>query len=133
MKRLIIVALMAIALIVSGCAGMQKMTLDISKQDLKNAETSRQVSKNFLSTWPLNSGYIRGALGPNIIQLPLSTVSALNDLDKLATKYAEGEITDMDLGGALGIYTRLLSSVVQAALKTYAPDVLKYIPMAFGL
>jgi uncharacterized protein YceK len=133
MKSLIIIILMAIVLIVSGCAGMQKMTLDISKQDLKNAATSRQIAKNFLSTWPLNSGYIRGALGPNIVQLPLSTVFALDELDALAEKYAKGKISDVDLGGALGTYTRLLSSVVQNALKIYAPDVLKYIPIVFGL
>jgi uncharacterized protein YceK len=133
MKQLIIVVLVAIVLVISGCAGMQKMTLDISKQDLKNAETSRQIGKNFLSTWPLNSGFIRGALGPNIIQLPISTVTALNQLDDLAEKYVAGEITDTDLGGALGTYTRLLSSAVQETLRIYAPDVLKYIPMAFGL
>jgi len=109
-----------------GCATIQV----ISEQDLKNAETSKIIAKNLLSTWKLNSGFIRGALGNKISELPNQAVEAMNELDKLAEKT---DLTDYDLGYSLGLRVRALSSIVQEVFKIYAPEVLKYLPSLLTL
>lgn len=127
MRKLRISVVMILALVVLiGCATMQV----ISEQDLKNAETSKIVAKNLLSTWKLNSGFIRGALGTRILELPFQAVSAMNELDELAEKT---NLTDYDLGYSLGLRVRALGAVVQEAFRLYAPEILKYLPSLLTL
>lgn len=108
------------------CTSIRKNIVSLSEQDLKNAETTRTLAKNLLLTWKLNSGFIKGALGDRINQLPLQVIKAMEELDSLAGKQ---NLEDFDLGYSLGLRIRLLSDLVVDALKLYAPEVLKYLPL----
>ncbi len=125
MKKVFALIILSLFL-VCGCASIEAL----SKNDLKNATSSRIVAMNLLKTWKLNSGFIRGALGSKINELPVQAVEAMNELDKLAEKK---ELTDYDLGYSLGLRVRALSSIVQEAFRLYAPEILKYLPSLFTL
>lgn len=123
-KKKIFIFILVILLI--SCTSLQKSAIKVSEIDLKNAEASRTVAKNFLLTWKLNSGFIRGTLGDRLNQFPHEAVKAMDELDKLAE---QEEWNDFDLGYSLGARVRLLSEVVVKALKQYFPKVLKYITL----
>ena len=113
----------------AGCAVTRGDLVKITEEDLLSAETSRTAAKNLLLTWSVNSGFVRGALGlERMSALPVGVVKAMDELDVLAAKTTW---TDFELGYSLGLRVRLLSEIVAQALKLYAPEVLKYIPMAF--
>ncbi len=122
--------ILALFLVVSliGCASIRGDLIQLSQEDLANAEASRTIAKNLLLTWNLNSGFVRGALGDRLNQLPAEAVKAMDELDSLAGKI---EWTDNELGRSLGFRVRLLGEVVTNALKLYAPEVLKYLSLAF--
>jgi hypothetical protein len=124
--KIFIISFLALALI--GCGAIRESLITISEEDLKNAETTRVVATNLLKTWQINSGFIRGSLGDRLNQLPVQLVSAMDELDALSLKT---EWTDFELGYSVGIRVRLLSEIVFSTLKLYAPEVLKYIPLAF--
>jgi hypothetical protein len=126
MRRFILA--LCIFLLIFGCANIRKELVKLSEEDMANAETSRIIAKNILSTWPINSGFIRGSLGPRINELPVNAIKALDELDALAKKT---EWSDFELGYSLGIRVQLLTEVVAAALKLYAPQILQYVPMTF--
>lgn len=111
-----------------GCTSLQKSAIKVSEIDLKNAETSREVAKNLLSTWKLNSGFIRGSLGDSINQFPHEAVKAMDELDKLAEKT---DPNDFDLGYSLGARVRLAGELVVQAIKHYFPKLLEYITLPF--
>ncbi len=111
-----------------GCTSLQKSAIKISEVDLKNAEASRIAGKNLLSTWKLNSGFIRGTLGDRLNQFPHEAVKAMDELDKLAEKT---ELTDFDLGYSLGARVRLLGEMVVQAIQHYFPKLLEYITLPF--
>jgi hypothetical protein len=125
MKKILI---LIVVLFLISCTSLQKSAIKVSEIDLKNAEASRTLAKNFLSTWKLNSGFIRGTLGDRLNQFPHEAVKAMDELDKLAEKV---ELTDFDLGYSLGARVRLLGEVVVEALKHYFPKVLEYITLPF--
>jgi hypothetical protein len=124
---LLVTAFCSLAFI--GCAGMRGDIVKITEEDKLNAEISRTAGRNLLSTWSVNSGFVRGSLGlERMSALPVGVVKAMDELDVLAAKTTW---TDFELGYSLGLRVRLLSEIVAQALKLYAPEVLKYIPMAF--
>jgi len=123
-KNILLVFLIPLFL---GCTAMQKSIINLSKTDLKNAETSRVLAKNLISTWEINSGFIRGALGDRLNKLPAEIVKAMDELDKISE---QTEWNDFQLGYSLGVRARLLGDLILNALKIYAPDVLQYIPLA---
>ena len=127
---LLLICAIVIALGMSGCAYIQSAAKDAGQIDLKNAEATRQLARDMLSTWKLNSGAIRGALGPKLGELPAQAVEAMKELDALAEKT---ELTDYDLGYSLGARVRMLSSIVQETFKLFAPEILKYIPSVLAL
>lgn len=110
------------------CTSLQKSAIKVSEIDLKNAETSREVAKNLLSTWKLNSGFIRGSLGDAINQFPHEAVKAMDELDKLSEKT---EWNDFDLGYSLGARVRLAGELIVQAIKHYFPKLLEYITLPF--
>lgn len=122
----ILVFILSISLI--SCSGLRKDLVKLSQSDLKNAEASRVISKNLLSTWPINSGFIRGGLGDRLNQMPGEFIKAMEELDKLSMKT---EWSDFELGYSLGLRVRLLGEIITNTLKTYAPEVLKYLPLVF--
>lgn len=115
---------------VQGCSAIRGGIVDLGQWDIKNAETTRQVAKDFLSTWLLNSGFIRASLGENINKLPLQAVKAMDELDILASKTAW---SDFELGASLGLRVRMLGSLIVATLQQYFPNVLKDIPSLIDL
>jgi hypothetical protein len=130
-KSLLLYALCAMlfAFFMAGCAGTRGDIVKITEEDKLNAETSRTAAENLLSTWSINSGFIRGSLGPDRMNaLPMGVVKAMDELDILAAKTTW---TDFELGYSLGLRVRLLSEIVAQALKLYAPEVMKYIPLVF--
>ena len=113
-----------------GCSAIRGGIVDLGQWDIKNAETTRQVAKDFLSTWLLNSGFIRASLGENINKLPLQAVKAMDELDILASKTAW---SDFELGASLGLRVRMLGSLIVATLQQYFPNILKDVPELIGL
>jgi hypothetical protein len=113
---------------VAGCGPARQAMIDVSDENIKNAEAMRQVSENCLSVWPIQSGFIKGALGSRIEELPAEAIAAIDELDRLA---GLPEQTDYELGMFLGLKVRLLSSVVQKAIEKYAPDVGVLLPLVF--
>jgi len=102
--------------------------LDISEEEIKNAETARQLAVNYLGIWPIQSGLIRGALGSRMEELPAQAVSAMDELDELAIS-DPNDYTDYELGMSLGLRVRLLGAVVQQALEVYCPGIIDVIPI----
>uniref|UniRef100_A0A6H1ZCU9 Lipoprotein n=1 Tax=viral metagenome TaxID=1070528 RepID=A0A6H1ZCU9_9ZZZZ len=120
-----IFVLMLGVMFVMGCSTFRKGLVEMSNQDVKNAEASREAAKNFISTWKLNSGFIRGALGDRITEFPAQFIAALDELDTIADKET---LVDYDLGYFLGLRVRSLETIVQETLKMYAPDIFDLIP-----
>lgn len=120
--------ILIIAFILIGCTSLQKSAIKVSEIDLKNAEASRIAGKNLLSTWKLNSGFIRGSLGDGINQFPHEAVKAMDELDKLSEKT---EWNDFDLGYSLGARVRLAGEIIVQAIKHYFPKILEYISLPF--
>ncbi len=117
MKTLIVLAL----LLVASCSTMRQGVIDISAENVKNAETMKEIALDCVSIWPVQSGFIYGALDK---KLSVETTEALKELDLLAENT---ELTDYQLGYFLGLKTRLLGSVIQVALEKYAPSIVEYL------
>ncbi|KKN78868.1 hypothetical protein LCGC14_0346400 [marine sediment metagenome] len=127
MKKTMTILLVAF-LLSSGCATIRKSAIDLSIENVKNAETIREVSTNCLSVWPIQSGFIKGALGSRINELPNEVTDAIIELDRLAEL---PEQSDYELGLFLGLKVRLLGSVSQKAIEKYAPNIIEYMQLAF--
>lgn len=124
MRILIVIPLLLIA----SCSPMRQLAINTSIENVKNAEMIREVSQNCLSVWPIQSGFIKGALGNRMNELPNEAIEAIKELDRLAEL---PEQSDYELGFFLGLKVRMLSSVVQIALEKYAPDVGDYLSLVF--
>jgi len=109
-----------------GCVAMRQGMIDVSREEMKNAETAREVARNYLSVTAIQIGMIKGNLGERINELPKSAVDAIDELSALAA-LDPNSLTDEQLGTSLGLRLRLLGTVVRAALEIYAPDILKYL------
>ncbi len=124
--RYLVIAIITLCMV--GCAGLRKDLIQISKEDMKNAETTRIVAKNMLLSWKLNSGYLRGVMGDRILELPSSALKAIQELDILAEKQ---NLSDYELGYSVGLRVKLLGHLVENAIKEVAPDLIRYLPIAF--
>lgn len=113
-------------LLLTSCSFVQKEVVEVSRQDVKNAETIREVSKNFLSTWPVNSGFIKGILKGQFDQFPKEMIEAMEELDQLSQKK---DLDDFQLGYSLGLRVHVLSDIVKESLKKIAPQILKYLSL----
>jgi len=119
-----------IIFLLSGCSSIRRGMVNLGQWDVKNAEASRKLAKDFLSTWPLNSGFIRASLGDGIEKLPHQAVKAMDELDVLAKKT---DWNDFELGASLGLRVRMLGSLVVGTLQQYFPNVLKDVPALIDL
>lgn len=127
---IMILVLCAMLALATSCASLRGIAVNISEEEIANTETAREVARNYLSIWPLQSGFVRGALGPRLDELPVQVIDAMDELDLLAQQYAEdpNDYLDQDLGLSLGLRVRLLSSIVAEALRFYMPDALEFVP-----
>lgn len=128
MKKTVFVFVLVFVIGLSGCGFLRRSALKISEEDLKNAEVARVIAKNCLSTWGINSGFIRAALGDSLDKLPLSAIKAMAALDGLVEK--QNELTDFEVGYTLGFKITVYSGIVKKALKEFAPGILKLLPFA---
>ena len=117
--------ILLMCLMLCGCQAMRQTALDISLEEVENAKTTREVAYNYLVSWPVFSGLIRGALP--VKELSLQAVEAMDELDELATRV--DECSDQELGYSLGLKIRLLNAVIIKTLESYAPEVLQYVPI----
>lgn len=124
-KRMI---LLISIVVFAGCSPARQITIDVSAENIKNAETLLEVSRKCVTAWPVESGFIEGALSSRMDELPNDVVKAKEQLDLLAEKE---ELSDYELGLFLGLKVRLLNSVVQATLEKYTPNVIDILPLVF--
>lgn len=115
-------AIIIIALSLAGCGAMRQGAIRISEEEWKNADCVIEIAETYLLIWPVQSGLIRGALGPDMDKLPAEAVRAMGELDELA-KRPSADMTDQDWGYSLGLRVRIMGTIVMEALKLYAPDV----------
>ena len=120
MKR-IIVCLVACLLLI-GCGTLRQFTIDVSEEEVKNYEAAQVVAENYHKIWPMQSGFIRAALGPRLAMLPAATLDAMKELDDICGKDF-AELTDSERGASLGLRVRSLNEIVLESLRAYAPDV----------
>ena len=111
-------------LLIAGCSTARQGVIDISTENVKNAETMREVSLDCLSVWPIQSGFIKGALGSRINELPNEAIEAIEELDRLAELPNQ---SDYELGYFLGLKMLLWGSTIQIALEKYAPSIVEYL------
>lgn len=135
MKKLII---LIVCLLLVGCGTLRKSILEISEEEVKNAKTAREVAKNYIEIWPIQSGFIRAALGSRMDQLPTAATNAMKELDELCgisgdDQTAEKkEYTDKELGESLGLRVRMLNEAALEAVRLFAEDVYNEL-VAIGL
>lgn len=135
MKRLIlcVFSLLFIAVFAMGAVGCKATMfqqgrdslLQLSQEDVANAEAMKEMARNHLAAWPVNSGFIKAALGAKIKEIPASAAEAMKELDGLAAKQ---EWTDEELGRTLGLRVHLLITTVRESLELFAPEVLSRLP-----
>lgn len=118
--------LLVCVMLLGGCATVRQGVLDISEEEMKNAETARMVAKNYLSITAIQIGMLKGAMGERINELPKTAVDAIDELSVLAA-LDPNSLTDEQLGLSLGLRVRLLCSIVREAIRIYAPDLLRYL------
>ena len=118
---LLVILISIILTVAAGCSSARQGMMDLSAENVKNAETMKEIALDCVSIWPVQSGFIYGALDK---KLSVETTEALKELDLLAENT---ELTDYQLGYFLGLKTRLLSSVIQVALEKYAPSIVEYL------
>lgn len=126
MRKWFIVFGLCLMLALSSCGTVRESIIDLSESDIKNVNALKEATVNLMETWPFYSGLIRGALGPRIADLPVSTLVAMDELDIIAK---EQEWDAYTLGYSLGLRIQMLSDLVKKALEMYAPDVLELVPL----
>ena len=125
MKSLMVVLAL---LLVTGCEMTRQTATDISTENIKNTETMKEISQSCISVWLVQSGFIKGALGSRINELPNEATEAIDELDRLA---GLPERSDYELGLFLGLKVRLSSSVLRVTLEKYSPNVGEILPLVF--
>lgn len=112
-------------LVPAGCASIRQSAQAISAENVANIETMRAISKDCLSLWPYQSGFVTGALGD---ALPKETLDAIAELDQIAAKT---EPNDYELGLFLGTKIRISGKLMQTAAEKYLPELTEFITILF--
>jgi len=132
---MVIILIMVFAL--SGCTmkAFRIKTVELSESDMENAETTRTVAKNLLTSWPTWSGLVSCGLGTSLKKLPIEALEAWIKLDEMAAQYKDDpeSLTDAQLGCSLGLRIFIFSRIVQEAIEQIAPEILSAIGTLGGL
>ena len=126
--------LISVILVFSGCSALREAATDISGEEVLNLGATRKVAIDYVTIWPMQSGFIKGVLGTRMDEMPAQDVEAIEELDQIAeliNGMDPNDVKDHDLGKSLGLRLRLLGSVVKEALKRYAPSAVEYITLLF--
>ena len=112
MKKLFLIVL--ILPILLGCADIRKWTIKSSAENLKNAAVSRQVSKEWMTTWSLNSGAIQCGMKEFI---PIPIAEDIKFMDQLVKDQGLWSDEDYRLGCFEGMGIKLTSRAIEQAVK----------------
>lgn len=130
MKKILTVVMISAVLggsvLLSGCASIREPILELSREDLANADTTREAAKNLIEVWALRSGFIRAYLGDRISDMPIRFVATLDKLDDLYKH--RNTLTDYGYGAVLGFHLRMIEETIRECLKIHAPELLRYLP-----
>lgn len=105
-----VIGALLILMSLGGCAQTNEFTLKASAQNLKNAEISRQVAQETMSTWSLNSGLIQCGTEEVIPAMTLKDIQRMDKLTKDAKLWSE---EDYRKGCFLGIGLKLTAKQIQ--------------------
>ena len=114
--------ILIVCLLLIGCSGLRKFSVDVSEEEYKNYQAAQQVARNYHAIWLMQSGFIRSALGPRLKMLPAAAIDAMDELDALCEKPFD-EMTDKEQGESLGKRVLILNEIALKAVQLYAPDV----------
>lgn len=124
MARIIITIFIVLSLM--GCATFD----DVIKQDRYTVDQLRTMAKSLLDSWPMYHGLVVGAFGQRLNEeLPMRAVEAMMMLTEISNQHRAGELDDYQLGFSLGLRVQVAFSVVQEAIKQYAPNVFDLLPV----
>ena len=116
------VALAFLVICLSGCS----FTFEQSERELKDLEYTRKAAKNYLEIAPMQIGFVKGSMGPDIEKLPTSTLEAIDELHDLAMD--PNSCGDFEYGYSLGLRVRITNDIIKKILERYAPEILRYWP-----
>lgn len=120
----ILVAITIFAIAISGCT----MFRDVSETEIENLVITREIAKNYIEIWPMQSGFIRGALGDRLNEMPAQAITAMDELDELCENFGDpNNISDRKLGRSLGLRFRVCSAALKEAISQFAPEILRYL------
>jgi len=111
-------------LILPGCYTTQGF-IKLEQQQTETIKQAKAGTLLLLENWEFRSGVIHGALQSQIDALPAAAVKAMAELDDIAKR--RDELSDYELGYALGLRISMLESTVRLAVKKFAPSVLSYV------
>ena len=80
----LILLILFLGLIISGCARWRQAHVDISRSHVKNTQAFIEGTQNFLVAWAGWSGAIWGGLRDRKAELPDRAIEALEELDRLS-------------------------------------------------
>jgi hypothetical protein len=83
--------------------------------------TVKQAVRDCLKDWAFYMGVLKGALGPNLDNLPKQTIDCIAAISAIAQKPID-QITDEELGFILGSKVRMLSPVIRGLIEQYVPN-----------
>lgn len=124
MKRYLLCLLIMFVFLMLGCHTGRQFSIDLAEEEVENAKAIREVSKRLIQAWPTISGFVRGILGDDINQLPVSVLKSMDELDKLSE---QTEWSENDLGRIAGLRIKLCSEYFRHVIQRYAPDLLIYL------
>ncbi len=108
--------ILALLLIITGCAQNIQFTKEIAQTSLDRIEAEKIIAANFKITYCTWDGpKIRAMLGPDIDKLPGEIKTQMGQLDALCKVE--------DLPQWWGLYQRYAISIVLEAIKKYVPEV----------
>lgn len=128
MKIILRLFILAMLMFAAGCSTARQMAIDVSEENVLNAEAMRQVAENCRSVCLMQIGFTETALGNRMNELSIEDIEAVKELKQLAEKT---ELSDYEVGRFLGFQVRLSGSVVQSILDKYAPNVVELLPLVF--
>lgn len=115
------------------CASIRSGLIDLSESNLKNEATTIEVSSNLLKTFDCNYGFVKGALGPKFDEISKVNIDAMAKLQELSKKYSFWSDEHFDMCYSLGAEFLIFSETTKNVIKTFAPDLTKYLPTLINM
>ncbi len=129
----LITTLLTVVLLTVGCAPIRKNAIKLSETEVKNLAATQIVARNYLTIWPMQSGFLHGLMAHRQDEMPEHIVDAISQLDDLSEMMLAdpNNMLDYDLGLTLGLRVRMIGAIVEEVVDIYAPDMLSVVPLLF--